>query len=209
MPLTRRHFLATSTAALAAGTLGRVEFFAQVAPAQGAQPPAPVTPVFKELRRNTGYWTARGGTIGWLINPSGVIAVDSQFPDTAALCVEQLLKTSGKPDIAALINSHHHGDHTGGNGVFRPKTRQIIGHENVPKYMKSTFDQAVARRAQQNPPPTTPPPTEPVVPDKTLTDALAFDHADERVSMKHYGPAHTGGDIVISSRRRTSRTWGT
>ena len=156
MPLTRRHFLATSTAALAAGTLGRVEFFAQVAPAQGTQPPAPVTPVFKELRRNTGYWTARGGTIGWLINPSGVIAVDSQFPDTAALCVEQLLKTSGKPDIAALINSHHHGDHTGGNGVFRPKTKQIIGHENVPKYMKSTFDQAVARRAQQNPPPTTP-----------------------------------------------------
>ena len=197
MPLTRRHFLATSTAALAAGTLGRVEFFAQVAPAQGTQPPAPVTPVFKELRRNTGYWTARGGTIGWLINPAGVIAVDSQFPDTAALCVEQLLKTSGKPDIAALINSHHHGDHTGGNGVFRPKTKQIIGHENVPKYMKSTFDQAVARRAQQNPPPTTPPPTEPVVPDKTLTDALAFDHADERVSMKHYGPAHTGGDIVI------------
>ena len=71
MSLTRRHFLATSTAALAAGTLGRVEFFAQVAPAQGAQPPAPVTPVFKELRRNTGYWTARGGTIGWLINPVG------------------------------------------------------------------------------------------------------------------------------------------
>ena len=126
MPLTRRHFLTTSTAALAAGTLGRVEFFAKVAPVQGAQPPAPVTPVFKELRRNTGYWTARGGTIGWLINPSGVITVDSQFPDTAALCVEQLLKISGKPDIAALINSHHHGDHTGGNGVFRPKTKQIV-----------------------------------------------------------------------------------
>jgi glyoxylase-like metal-dependent hydrolase (beta-lactamase superfamily II) len=194
MTFTRRDFLATSTAAVAAVTSGRLTLFAQQ---PAGQTPPPVTPVFKELRRNTGYWTARGGTIGWLINPAGVVAVDSQFPDTAPLCIEQLLKTSGKSDIVALINSHHHGDHTGGNGAFRPKTKQIIGHANVPKYMKSTYDLAVKRRAEQSPPPTTPPPTEPVVPDKTLTDMLALDHGDERISMKHYGPAHTGGDIVI------------
>ena len=189
--LTRRDFLATSTAAVAATTFGRFDLLL------AQQQPPPVNPVFKELRRNTGYWTARGGTIGWLINPGGVVAVDSQFMDTAALCIEQLLKTSGKADIAALINTHHHGDHTGGNGAFRPKTKQIIGHANVPKYMKSTYDQAMARRAQQNPPPTTPAPTEPVVPDKTLTDAMSMEHGDERITMKHYGPAHTGGDIVI------------
>ena len=190
MPITRRHFLATSTAAIVAGRFGRGTLF-------GQQAPAPLAPVFKEIRRNTGYWTARGGTIGWLINPAGVLAIDSQFPDTAALCVEQLLKASGKSDIATLINTHHHGDHTGGNGVFRPKTKQIIGHANVPKYMKGAFDQAMARRAEEKPAPTTPAPTEPVVPDKTLTEALAFDHGDERVSVKHYGPAHTGGDVVI------------
>ena len=195
MTLTRRDFIATSTAALAVSTCGR-SLGAQQPPA-GAQQPPPLNPVFKELRRNTGYFTGRGGTIGWLINPTGVVAVDSQFPDSATVCVEQLLKTSGKTEIASLINTHHHGDHTGGNGVFRPKTKQIIGHENVPKYMKSVFDRTMAQRAQQNPPPATPPPAEPVVPDKTLTDTLAFDHGDERVSMKHYGPAHTGGDIVI------------
>ncbi len=175
MPITRRHFLATSTAAIAATTSARLTLF-------GQQPPAPVTPLFKELRHNTGYWTARGGTIGWLINPAGVVAVDSQFPDTAALCVDQLLKTSGKTEIATLINTHHHGDHTGGNGVFRPKTKQIVGHANVPKYLKAGFDQAVAKRAEQNPAPTTPAPTEPVVPDRTLTDALTVDHGDEKVS---------------------------
>jgi len=190
MTLTRRSFLATSTAAVAAGTFGRVPLF-------GQQPPAPVTPVFKEIRRNVGFWTARGGTIGWLINPAGALAVDSQFPDSAALCVEQLLKASGKAEIATLINTHHHGDHTGGNGVFRPKTKQIITHANVPKYLKSGWEQAIARRAKQDPPPTTPAPAEPVVPDRTFPDALALDHGDERVSMKHYGPAHTGGDIVI------------
>jgi glyoxylase-like metal-dependent hydrolase (beta-lactamase superfamily II) len=193
---TRRDFLATSTAALAASALGRFELLAQA-----AQAPAPMNPVFKELRRNTGFWTARGGTIGWLINPSGIVAVDSQFPDSAALCIEQLLKTSGKTEIAALINSHHHGDHTGGNGVFRPKTKQIIGHANVAKYMKAGYDQAMARRAQQTPAPTTPAPAEPVVPDRTLTDVWAFEHGDERVSIKHYGPAHTGGDVVIRFER--------
>jgi cyclase len=195
--LTRRHFLATSTATLAVTTLDRYSFFTRAFGQGQTQAPPPVTPVFKEIRRNTGYWTARGGTIGWLINPAGIVAVDSQFPDTAALCVDQLLKTSGKSEIAALINTHHHGDHTAGNGVFRPKTKQIIGHANVPKYMQSTYDQAVARRAQQNPPPTTPAPAEPVVPDKTLTDSMSVDLGDERITMKHYGPAHTGGDIMI------------
>ena len=55
----------------------------------------------------------------------------------------------------------------------------------------------MARRAQQNPPPATPPPAEPVVPDRTLTDVWEFDHGDERVSIRHHGPAHTGGDVVI------------
>src|ERR671912_874424 len=105
---TRRDFLATSAAAAAASTFGRFDLLAQAAQGQAAPP---VTPVFKELRRNTGFWTARGGTIGWLINPAGAVAVDSQFPDTAALCVEQLLKTSGKTEIATPINTHHHRDH--------------------------------------------------------------------------------------------------
>src|SRR3989337_2757928 len=103
MPITRRQFIATSTAAAAAGVIGRV-------PLLGQQPAAPLTPVIKALRGDVGLWTARGGTIGWLINPAGAIAVDSQFPDTAALCVAHLLKTSGQTEIAALINTHHHGD---------------------------------------------------------------------------------------------------
>jgi glyoxylase-like metal-dependent hydrolase (beta-lactamase superfamily II) len=194
--LTRRHFITTSTAALAAATYGRLPGFAQQ-----PQPTAPVTPVFKELRRNTGYWTARGGTIGWLINPGGVVAVDSQFPDTAALCLDDLLKKSGKADIATLVNTHHHGDHTGGNGVFRAKTKQIVAHANVPKYLKAGYDAQTAKRGALNPPPPGPAPAEPVVIDRTITDALTLDHGDERIVIKHYGPAHTGGDVVIYFER--------
>ncbi len=195
--LTRRHFLTSSTAALAVGTFGRFPVLAQQQPGQAP----PVTPLFKELRRNTGYWTARGGTIGWLINPGGVVAVDSQFPDTAALCIDELLKKSGKADIATLINTHHHGDHTGGNGVFRPKTKQIVAHANVPKYLKAGYDGQMAKRAQMNPPPPGPAPTEPVTIDRTVSDVLTVEHGDERISIKHYGPAHTGGDVVIHFER--------
>ena len=195
MALTRRHFITTSAAAAAAGAFGRFDLFAQ----QQAQ--APITPVIKELRRGVGLWTARGGTIGWLVNPAGAIAVDSQFPDTAALCVEHLLKASGKTEIATLINTHHHGDHTGGNAVFRPKTKKILAHANVPAYLKAGYAQAIERRAQQTPAPTTPAPAEPTTIDQTFTDVWAFEHGNEKVSAKHYGPAHTGGDAVIRFER--------
>jgi cyclase len=193
MALTRRSFLTTSAAAVAAGTFGRVPLFGQTA----QQPPAAITPVIKALRRDVGFWTARGGTIGWLINPAGAIAIDSQFPDTAALCVDHLLKTSGKTEITALINTHHHGDHTGGNGVFRPKTKQIVAHANVPKYLKSGWDQQMARRAEQTSPPATPAPPEPAAIDRTFTDGWKVEHGGETISAKHYGPAHTGGDAMI------------
>jgi len=200
MALTRRTFLATSTAALAAGTLGRIAW-PPVALSAQAQQQAPPAPQVTELRRNVGTFTMQGGTIGWLVNAAGAVAVDSQFPNSAQVCVDDLLKRSGKTEIAALINTHHHGDHTAGNGVFRPKTKQIIGHANVPKYMHATHKANLDRRAQQNPPPTTPAPAEPVVPDRTFTDVWSFEHGDERVTAKHYGPAHTGGDAVIRFER--------
>jgi cyclase len=190
MFLTRRHFLAASSATLAAAAL---------APGLHARQAPAATPVFKEIRRNTGIWTARGGTIGWLVNRAGVIAVDSQFPDTARPCLEQLLKASGRTDVVALFNTHHHGDHTGGNGVFRPVTKQIIAHENVPKYLKAAFDRAVAQRATDAKAAAAPMPPAPI--DRTFTTVWAFSHGDERVSATYYGPAHTGGDAVIHFER--------
>ncbi|HUF23205.1 MAG TPA: MBL fold metallo-hydrolase [Vicinamibacterales bacterium] len=196
MALTRRTFLATSTVALAAGTLGRIAW-PPVAMSAQAQQQAPPTPEVKAIRRNVGTFTMQGGTIGWLVNDAGAVAVDSQFPNPAQVCVDDLLKRSGKTEIAMLINTHHHGDHTGGNGVFRPKTKTIVGHENVPKYMLATHKATRDRRAQQNPPPTTPAPAEPTLPDTTFAETWSSAFGDEQIRSRHYGPAHTGGDIVI------------
>ena len=61
-----------------AGALGRPD----VANAwRRAQTPAPqAQPVFTPIRRNVGFFTMRGGTIGYVIDPGGVAVVDSQYP---------------------------------------------------------------------------------------------------------------------------------
>ena len=70
MSPTRRDFLFTSAAAAAAASLARV------ANLHAAQGPQAAPPVFMPIRRNVGFFTMRGGTIGYLINAGGVAVVD-------------------------------------------------------------------------------------------------------------------------------------
>src|SRR3984893_19057829 len=60
----------------------------------------------------------RGGNIGFFVGPDAVLVVDSQFKDIAPGIVEQIKKVSDKP-IKFLLNTHHHGDHVGGNANVR------------------------------------------------------------------------------------------
>ena len=73
--MNRRQFLVSSSAGLAGASLAGLPAWAQ-------QPAAPAT-AFNEIRRGVGYFTGQGGTIGYVINAEGAIAVDSQFPATA------------------------------------------------------------------------------------------------------------------------------
>src|ERR1700730_17534580 len=71
----------------------------------------------------------RGGNIGFFVGPDAILVIDSQFKDIAPGIVAQIKKGSEKP-IKFLINTHHHGDHTGGNEVFR-QFAMILAHDNV------------------------------------------------------------------------------
>jgi cyclase len=75
----------------------------------------------------------RGGNIGFFVGPESVFVIDSQFLDLAPGIVEQIKKVTDKP-IKYLLNTHHHGDHTGGNEYFL-KFAQILAHDNVRKRM--------------------------------------------------------------------------
>jgi glyoxylase-like metal-dependent hydrolase (beta-lactamase superfamily II) len=147
-----------------------------------------VTPVFTDLRRNVGFFTGRGGTVGYLIDAKGVAIVDSQFPDSAALLLAGVNERSKSRPVDRLINTHHHGDHTGGNIVFKGVATKVVAHAKAAEHMRM-------------PPGAKPPASEQLYPDATFTDVWRDQVGDEWIRAKYYGQAHTSGDAVVTFER--------
>lgn len=180
MPLTRRRFLTTSALSVAGAWVPGLA-------TRGRQQPTPPAPRFEALRGGVGMFTVRGGTIGYLITSEGALVVDTQYADTAPACLEGL-RARGAIRIELVVNTHHHADHTGGNQVFRPVVRHIVAHARVPELQKTAAAQA-GSEAQQ------------AYPDVTFENAWRHVIGRDTVSARHYGPAHTGGDAVVTFER--------
>ena len=138
---------------------------------------------FTPIRRGVGTFEGRGGTIGWLVSDDALVVVDSQFPDSAEQCWTGLQERTSR-QIDLLINTHHHGDHTAGNGIFKPHARQILAHKNVPDLQRASAERRGNLDAQ-------------VFPTEVYDGTESRTVGDETVTLRHYGPAHTGGDSVI------------
>jgi hypothetical protein len=74
-----------------------------------------------------------GGNVGFLVGPDAVLVVDSQYLRMAPGIVKKIATVTDKP-IKYLVNTHHHGDHVGGNATFRP-IAVILAHHNVRRRM--------------------------------------------------------------------------
>jgi glyoxylase-like metal-dependent hydrolase (beta-lactamase superfamily II) len=172
MTFTRRQFLGSSAIALAGSSILRSPLF-------GAQQ-GPATK-FIDLRDDVGIFTGSGGTIGWFANNDGAIAVDSQFPNTAAACVSGLKDRSPR-GISMLINTHHHGDHVGGNSVFRPAVTRIVQQEKCAKYHRDTTTANAAQQAYA---------------DLTFGGSWSTTIGREKVWAEFNGAGHTGGDAIV------------
>lgn len=135
------------------------------------------------IRRNVGTFTGRGGTIGWLADEHSIIIVDSQFPPSARVFLEKVQQYSTQ-SIDALINTHHHADHTAGNIFFRNLAAEIVAHENVPALQRSVAEDQNTLNDQ-------------VYAGTTFDDRWSLDTGDEIIHARHYGPAHTSGDIIV------------
>lgn len=173
--ISRRRFLATSSVLLAAMPARRLL----------AQQPAAATPppetAFQTIRRNVGCFTGRGGTIGWLSTPEALVVVDTQHADTAAICLDGLPGRAGRT-IDRVFNTHHHADHTGGNGVFRKVSTRIVAQTNVPGLQRTAY--AASKDPQ-------------VYADSTFDTTWSETVGKERVTASFRGPGHTGGDSII------------
>lgn len=71
-----------------------------------------------------------GGNIGFSVGDDGILVIDDQFANVTPQIVEAIKSVSDKP-ICFLVNTHHHGDHTGGNANLEKLGATIIAHDNV------------------------------------------------------------------------------
>ena len=166
----------------------RIEFLKSIALASAGTAILPKLNLFQEspfteLRGGTGIFTMRGGTIGWFVSDDVTLAIDSQYAETAGNFISGIESFGGGPETV-LINTHHHGDHTSGNGAFRNSGYRIIAHEQVPILQRRSADDENSVIAAN----------------VTYRDQMELDLGDEMVVIKYYGNAHTSGDSVIMFR---------
>lgn len=138
---------------------------------------------FTLLRNDVGIFTEQGGTIAWLSNNSGMAVVDTQFVDPATHLIAELKKISSKP-LNYLINTHHHGDHTGGNLAFKGLAEKVVGHANCLANHQKT---AAAQKSEDKQ----------LFADTVFQDQWKAKVGSERIQAHYFGAGHTNGDIIV------------
>jgi cyclase len=166
-------------------------WFAQLAAAQGqpGQPPREVNVVTTKLGGSVYGIDGQGGRAAALVGPEGIFLVDSQFPAVSDKIVAALKALSPAP-LRFLVNTHVHGDHTGGNANFAKLGATILGRPSLRAQLLNP------RPAPGNGqvPPVAPPEALPSV----LFDAPTTIHLDgETVRLVPLPAAHTDGDTAV------------
>ena len=129
-----------------------------------------------------------GGNIGVSVGPDGILIVDDQFAPLADK-IKAALKTLGEGKLKFVLNTHYHGDHTGGNVVFGPDA-PIIAQTNVRKRLSEEQKSRFFNR-------TTPPSPKEALPVITFDQAVSVFFNGEEIKVIHFPHGHTDGDSVI------------
>ncbi|NQY30102.1 MAG: MBL fold metallo-hydrolase [Flavobacteriaceae bacterium] len=131
--------------------------------------------------------TGQGGNIGLFIGDDGVFMIDDQYAPLSPKILAAIKTITNKP-VSYLINTHWHGDHTGGNENMQKVGATIIAHENVRKRMSK--DNMLLGKIK----PASPKEALPVI---TFTDDMMFHINGDDVLVSHVHNAHTDGDSFV------------
>ena len=134
----------------------------------------------------------KGGNIGVSAGADGVFMIDDQFAPLTDRITAAVAALSDQP-IRFLVNTHWHGDHTGGNENLGNQGVLIVAHDNV--YVRMSGDTEIA--AFNTVVPASPKVALPVI---TFNDNVTFRLNGEEISVVHYRNSHTDGDSVIHFR---------
>jgi len=135
-----------------------------------------------------------GGNIAASVGEDGIVIVDDQFAPLAEK-IQAALKNLGITDkpVRFVINTHYHGDHTGGNVPFANTGSTIIAQDNVRKRLESGGTGGNGGSIKMDVPPAP----------KAALPVITFDHDvtvhlnGEDIRALHFPAGHTDGDAVI------------
>ena len=129
-----------------------------------------------------------GGNIGIYKGKEQTLMIDDQFAPLSEKILAAVQVISDKP-IQYLVNTHWHGDHTGGNENLAKHGATIVAHTNVHKRMSEDQKRPFGR--------TTPAASEIARPKITFSEELTFQIDGEQIMLIHIDKAHTDGDAWV------------
>lgn len=135
---------------------------------------------------------------GWCLNNAGFVGdghesllVDTAATERRARLLREAVLTEGLALPRTIVSTHHHGDHTYGNGVFLPEAR-IVGHDSC-----RAEQLAAGRQLHLLWPQTDFGEIEVAPPSLTYGERLTLYVGELEVRVLHPGPAHTTGDSIV------------
>jgi cyclase len=125
--------------------------------------------------------TFSGGNVAVFITDAGVTLVDTKLPGFGPTILERIKTVTNKP-VTRIINTHTHGDHTGGNGSFGGTVESIV-QENTKANM-AKMPEFGGANAQ-------------FLPKRTYKDKLSVGSGKDQIDLYYFGRGHTNGDTFV------------
>jgi cyclase len=130
-----------------------------------------------------------GGNLAVSVGEDGVFLIDDQFAPLSGKIMAAIAELTDA-EVEFLVNTHWHGDHTGGNEAFGNSGAIIVAHDNTrvrmtEEQLRQIFDT------------TYPPRPADALPIVTFDDEMTFYWNGETIRAFHVDPAHTDGDVIL------------
>lgn len=129
--------------------------------------------------------TTNAGNLAVLDGPDGVVMVDDQLPNTGPLIEGAIVEIAGAAAPRFIVNTHWHGDHTGGNAHFAEQGTVIAAHHNIRTRLADATDEWIQPAS---------------LPILTFGEDLTFHMNGQTVEVTHIPAAHTDGDAFVYFR---------
>jgi cyclase len=126
----------------------------------------------------------QGGNIGLSFGEDGIFMIDDQFARNIE-STQATIAAKDKQPVQFLVNTHHHGDHTGGNIAMAKTGTVIFSQENVRKRLKTAVDESKTKDGDTS------------LPMITFSEDMRFHYNGDTIFVFHVHNAHTDGDAMV------------